>query len=112
MKESNLSERREKFLLLAAKNKARFEKHEKIKNEVFRDVDHKYLESAIKAGAINELFTLQLMDYAEKYSEDIIQQKCELLEALQQILKETDSFTISKNYIKNVCSKAIAKALD
>ena len=70
MSELTAAEKRKKFIDKAEKNKARFDKHLQLRKQIFGDIEPKYLETIFKSGgAIDDLFTLKMIEYAEEWHE-------------------------------------------
>ena len=68
MNQLTQSDKREKFINKAKENKAKFDKHLKIKQEVFGDIKPEHLKTIFKNGAIDDLFSLKLIEYVDAYN--------------------------------------------
>ena len=69
MSELNKEQKREKFINKANENKAKFDKHLKLKKEVFGDMKPEHLKTIFENGAIEDLFSLKLIEYVDAYNE-------------------------------------------
>tara|TARA_R110000796_G_scaffold95637_3_gene201042 strand:+ start:859 stop:1257 length:399 start_codon:yes stop_codon:yes gene_type:complete len=61
--------KRQAFIKIAKKNKRKFDKHLTLKKSVFGNIDPKHLETIIKNGATDDLFSLLLLEYGEAFHE-------------------------------------------
>lgn len=61
------------FILRAKMNKSINDKHLSLKKEIFEDLDGEKIKAIYQGGAIEDVFTLNLMRYADEYVEYLIQ---------------------------------------
>lgn len=59
--------KRQAFTKKAKENKRKFDKHLTLKKHIFGNVDPKHLETIIKNGATDDLFSLLLLEYGESF---------------------------------------------
>jgi hypothetical protein len=69
MSELTQAEKRERFIKKANENKAKFDKHLRLKKEVFGDMKPEHLKIIFENGAIDDLFSLKLIEYVDAYNE-------------------------------------------
>lgn len=74
MSELTQAEKREKFIKKAKENKARFDKHLRLKKEIFGDIKPEHLKTILENGAIDDLFSLKLIEYVDAFNEFELQQ--------------------------------------
>jgi len=74
MSELTQAEKRERFIKKASENKAKFDKHLRLKKEVFGDMKPEHLKTIFENGAIEDLFSLKLIEYVDAYNECELEQ--------------------------------------
>lgn len=62
------SVKRDRFIELAKHNQTKFEKHNQTKREVFGDIDSNHLKTIFDNGAIDDLFSLKLIEYVDTFN--------------------------------------------
>lgn len=69
MSELSQEEKRQAFIKKAEENRARFIKHQQLREQIFGNINPKHLKTIYDNGAIEDMFLLNLIDYAEAYHE-------------------------------------------
>lgn len=69
MSELSQEEKKQAFIKKAEENRARFIKHQQLREQIFSNVNPKHLKTIYENGAIEDKFLLNLIDYAEAYHE-------------------------------------------
>lgn len=67
MSELSQEKKKQAFIKKAEENRARFIKHQQLREQIFGNISPKHLKTIYDNGAIEDMFLLNLIDYAEAY---------------------------------------------